>query len=387
MGACADVPRNDNQDEASSPILFRLSKRPTTRLLLEGKELPSGDYSYFSREQQVFYAQELILERQSRELAAPKYWETQKLIGWGASGSVTLGVRQTGELVAVKQILLGNLKNDPEKVKKVQDEVYILSQLSHPNIVCYLGSEMTTEALKIIMEHVGKYSLEAVIKKFGRLPESLIQRYAQQILQGLEYLHAHEIVHRDIKSANVLVTAEGTCKLADFGCSKQKLITDEVSQFTSCRGTPRWMAPEVIRQQKHRRFADIWSFGCLMVEMATGELPWADIRAPFMIRKRVCDSDALPDVSMLSPTAEEFVHQCFRREPWQRPNVCDLLNHPFIKKPAHFTLGSVELDNTSGLSTARSTGEESLAPASPEHNLNGPFSQFIDVHKAKKLPN
>ena len=97
-------------------------------------------------------------------------------------------------------------------------------------------------------------------------------------MEGLEYLHAHDVVHRDIKGANVLVDCNGICKLADFGGAKKIYSAANKEQYTSLRGTPYWMAPEVIKQTGHGRKADIWSVGCTVIEMATGKPPWSQYK-------------------------------------------------------------------------------------------------------------
>ena len=103
----------------------------------------------------------------------------------------------------------------------------------------------------------------------------MVASYTQQILLGLEYLHYNNIVHRDIKAANILLRDNGTCQLADFGSSK-KIIEKTNANTKSFCGTPYWMAPEVVKQSGHNRFADIWSLGCTVYEMIAKEPPWMD---------------------------------------------------------------------------------------------------------------
>ena len=117
-------------------------------------------------------------------------------------------------------------------------------------------------------------SLLAIVNKFGALPEEATRRYTRQILAGLEYLHFNSVIHRDIKAANVLVDRNGVCKLADFGTAKK--VHELNSQKNSMTGTVNWMAPEVIKQEKYGRAADIWSVGCTVYEMITGQPPWSE---------------------------------------------------------------------------------------------------------------
>jgi len=120
-------------------------------------------------------------------------------------------------------------------------------------------------------------SLQSVIEKYAPLSENLVALYTKQILQGLEYLHFHKVIHRDIKGANVLVDRKGICKLADFGTAKVLLEKDD--QLNSLTGTANWMAPEVIQQSGYGRYADIWSLGCTVYEMLTGSPPWAELKS------------------------------------------------------------------------------------------------------------
>jgi serine/threonine protein kinase len=105
------------------------------------------------------------------------------------------------------------------------------------------------------------------IAKLGRLPESLIREYTKQILEALVYIHSKDILHRDIKGANILIDSESVCKLSDFGSAK--LVQNEHIYY-SFKGTPNWMAPEVVREASYSKFSDIWGLGCTVIEMSTG---------------------------------------------------------------------------------------------------------------------
>ena len=172
----------------------------------------------------------------------------------------------TGDLLAIKEIPLIGI----HCLSAVAEEVEILSQLNHSNIVRFLGSQTTRECLLIFMEYISGGTISSLLIKYGSFSENLIRVYAYQVLKGLEYLHYHNIVHRDIKGTNILISKEGTCKLADFGSAKKILGMEVTSSVT---GTIHWMAPEVIKETGHGRHADIWGIGCLIVEMATGKPP------------------------------------------------------------------------------------------------------------------
>lgn len=208
--------------------------------------------------------------------AAPFRWQRAEMIGSGSFGKVFLGLNlSSGEMMAVKQIHIGPHmgENGAELLSSIQREVALLQGLRHPNIVTYLGVERDEAegTLSIFLEYVAGGSIHALLARFGALNEKLARRYVRHITQGVAYLHAHRIVHRDIKGANVLVDHQGVCKLADFGASRKIAdILGGSNDARSLKGTPFWMAPEVIKQTGHGPEADIWSLGCTLIEMVTG---------------------------------------------------------------------------------------------------------------------
>ncbi|XP_062012092.1 mitogen-activated protein kinase kinase kinase 3-like [Rosa rugosa] len=196
-----------------------------------------------------------------RDEATSIQWQKGDLIGSGAFGRVYMGMNtESGELIAVKEA----------HTKVLQDEVRLLENLSHPKIIRCLGTEREDETLTMLLEYVPGGSIQALLEKFGSFSVPVIKRFTKQLLLALEYLHKKGIIHGDIKGANILVDNKGRIKLADFGASKQAAV----SGAKPTRGTPYWMAPEVIRGTGHDFSADIWSVGCTVIEMATGNPPW-----------------------------------------------------------------------------------------------------------------
>ena len=250
----------------------------------------------------------------------PFSWTKGELIGVGAFGRVFSALNnETGELVAVKQVpfakdeaLAGRVA---EHVRALQAEVEVLRTLSHDNIVRYLGTETTDESLHIFLEYVPGGSIASLLSKFGAFPESVIRVYTAQLLRGLEYLHQRGFMHRDIKGANILIDKHGTVKLADFGASKRiEDLATVGSGSKSIRGTPYWMAPEVIKQTGHGRPADIWSLACTVIEMATGKPPWSSYAAPVAAMFQIASSkDPPPLPEHLSREAKDFLLLCFNR--------------------------------------------------------------------------
>ncbi|KAJ7535690.1 hypothetical protein O6H91_12G042800 [Diphasiastrum complanatum] len=263
-------------------------------------------------------------------------WRKGELIGSGAYGRVYMGLNlDSGELIAVKQVLVTANSVTKEKaqahMRELEEEVRLLKNLSHPNIVRYLGTAREEEALNIFLEFVSGGSIASLLGKFGSFTEPVIRMYTRQLLVGLDYLHSNRIMHRDIKGANILVDNQGCIKLADFGASKKVVELATISEAKSMKGTPYWMAPEVIRQTGHNWQADIWSVGCTVIEMATGKPPWSqqfqEVAALFHIGTTK-SHPPIPD--HLSADAKDFLYKCLQREPRRRPSASELLKHPFV---------------------------------------------------------
>lgn len=145
----------------------------------------------------------------------------------------------------------------------------MLKQVNHKNIVRYIATDVSADfsGVDIIMEYVPGGSVRQLLDKFQRLHEKTVQKYINQVLEGLAYLHSKGIVHRDIKCANLLLSNDGTIKLSDFGASR-RLETSQLG--LSLKGSPYWMAPEIAKRTGHTSSADIWSVGCVSIEMLTG---------------------------------------------------------------------------------------------------------------------
>ncbi|KAL7210242.1 hypothetical protein ACSBR1_031748 [Camellia fascicularis] len=185
----------------------------------------------------------------------------------------------SGALLAIKQVSIAGNSATKEKtqayIRELEEEVNLLENLSHPNIVGYLGTTRDEASLNILLEIVPGGSISSLLGKFGSFSESVIRMYTKQLLLGVEYLHRNGIMHRDIKGANILVDNKGCIKLADFGASKKVVELATMTGAKSMKGTSYWMAPEVILQIGHSFSADIWSVGCTIIEMATGKPPWS----------------------------------------------------------------------------------------------------------------
>ncbi|XP_074589600.1 mitogen-activated protein kinase kinase kinase NPK1-like [Curcuma longa] len=275
---------------------------------------------------------------EEKDNAPPIRWRKGELIGCGAFGHVFMGMNlDSGELLAVKQVLIGTNSASKEKaqahIRELEEEVKLLKNLSHPNIVRYLGTTREEETLNIFLEFVPGGSISSLLGKFGSFPEAVIRMYTKQLLQGLEYLHQNGIMHRDIKGANILVDNKGCIKLADFGASKQVAKLATINAAKSMKGTPYWMAPEVILQTGHSFSADIWSVGCTVIEMATGKPPWSQQYQEVAALFHIGTTKSHPPIpEHLSSEAKDFLLKCLQKEPKLRPTASDLLQHPFVTR-------------------------------------------------------
>jgi serine/threonine protein kinase len=206
-----------------------------------------------------------------------------------------------------------NSKLIENKISSFQSEIDILSQLNHKNIVKYYGTKRSKETFHIFLEFCIGGSILKMLETYKKFSENVIRKYTKQILEGLEYLHMHNVVHRDIKGANILVERDGLCKLSDFGGAK--VIKDEIEfkQQNSFKGTPNWMAPETVKNLEYTRFSDIWSLGCTIIEMATGEPPWAEYKNPMAALYNLMHTNMPPSFpNSLSENCKNFLSCCLK---------------------------------------------------------------------------
>ncbi|MEJ1275444.1 mitogen-activated protein kinase kinase kinase 4 [Cricetulus griseus] len=260
-------------------------------------------------------------------------WQRGNKIGEGQYGKVYTCISvDTGELMAMKEIRFQ--PNDHKTIKETADELKIFEGIKHPNLVRYFGVELHREEMYIFMEYCDEGTLEEV-SRLG-LQEHVIRLYSKQITVAINVLHDHGIVHRDIKGANIFLTSSGLIKLGDFGCSvKLKNNTQTMpGEVNSTLGTAAYMAPEVITRAKgegHGRAADIWSLGCVVIEMVTGKRPWHEYEHNFQIMYKVGMGHKPPIPERLSPEGKDFLSHCLESDPKMRWTASQLLDHAFVK--------------------------------------------------------
>lgn len=252
-------------------------------------------------------------------------------IGKGAYGSVHKGVEiATGNVVALKII---NLDTEDDDVADIQREVALLTQLRDaPNVTQYYGCFLDGPRVWIVMEYAQGGSVRTLMKAStdGTIEEKYVAVIIREVLFALSYLHKSGIIHRDLKAANILVTAAGKVMICDFGVSA--LLVTASSKRNTLVGTPHWMAPEVAHGSSYDAKADIWSLGIMIYEMVKGSVPNSHIvdqhkllqMIPRMKPPRLIEGEG-------SKELREFVAHCLRESPNDRLSADDLLKTKYMK--------------------------------------------------------
>ncbi|CAB9516794.1 activated protein kinase catalytic subunit alpha-1 [Seminavis robusta] len=271
----------------------------------------------------------------SRQFVKRGKWTLGPKIGQGSFGTVHMCMTDEGVLMAAKVIPT----TDTSVISDIRREVELLSKLNHPNIVAYRGAQSNSKRsrLHIFQEWVPGGSVASMLTKFGAFTLPVARVYLKQVLTGLSYLHCQKILHRDIKGSNVLVNDLGIVKLADFGASKQLSENSQGMIMTmTMRGTPYFMAPECF-EEKYGYESDIWSVGCLAIQMRIGLPPWKNlgITNPVMLYKHIEANPGPPSADLPTETQQDrdfaaMVARCFHRSPVERPNAQELEDDLFF---------------------------------------------------------
>ncbi|XP_076983552.1 serine/threonine-protein kinase PAK 6 [Tamandua tetradactyla] len=246
-------------------------------------------------------------------------------IGEGSTGIVCLArEKHSGRQVAVKMMDL----RKQQRRELLFNEVVIMRDYQHPNVVEMYKSYLVGEELWVLMEFLQGGALTDIVSQV-RLNEEQIATVCEAVLQALAYLHAQGVIHRDIKSDSILLTLDGRVKLSDFGFCAQ--ISKDVPKRKSLVGTPYWMAPEVISRSLYATEVDIWSLGIMVIEMVDGEPPYFS-DSPVQAMKRLRDNPPpkLKNSHKVSPVLRDFLERMLVRDPQERAMAQELLDHPFL---------------------------------------------------------
>ncbi|KAF5382491.1 hypothetical protein D9615_003043 [Tricholomella constricta] len=300
-------------------------------------------------------------------------------LGKGAFGQVYRALNwATGETVAVKEIQLSNIPK--AELGEIMSEIDLLKNLNHENIVKYKGFVKTREYLYIILEFCENGSLHNISKRFGKFPENLVAVYISQVLEGLVYLHDQGVIHRDIKGANILTNKDGTVKLADFGVASN---TTTGVRDDAVVGSPYWMAPEVIEQSGATTASDIWSVGCVVIELLEGHPPYHTLD-PMPALFRIVQDDCPPIPEGASPIVKDFLYHCFQKDCNLRISAKKLLKHPWmISARKQMTDGKKTVGNNA---EKASTGQDGAKRPLSNYNYDEAVLKVQEWNEALKSP-
>ncbi|GER54903.1 mitogen-activated protein kinase kinase kinase [Striga asiatica] len=293
-------------------------------------------------------------------------WTRGPTIGRGSSAVVSLATAADGQIFAVKS---ANLSTSAS----LQKEEALLSHLCSPYIVKCLGSDKTREngkrVFNLFLEYVPGGTLsDHIRKRGGALAETAIRAHARHILLGLCYLHREGLAHCDIKGQNILFGDGGGLKIADFGCARR--VGPGPGSFS---GTPAYMAPEVARGEEQGFAADVWAFGCTVVEMGTGSGPWPEMKDPAAALYRIAFSDDSPVVpGGFSDAARDMLARCLMRDPRERWSAAQLLQHPFFDSGEEEEIGLIRKSPTSVIIDRGIWDSFGESPGEVESNSDSP---------------
>jgi serine/threonine protein kinase len=243
-------------------------------------------------------------------------------VGEGGFGEVFLGFWH-GKKIAVKKLTVKNSKF-MDNLNKFINEINIISSLRHPNIVLYMGASIEKDNYYMITEYLPRGSLfDYIHRDRGKITEREQINIAYEIAVALKYLHSRNVIHCDLKSSNILIDDNWKIKIGDFGLSR--FLKKELEGNSGRIGTPHWMAPEILKGKKYEHSADIFSFGMIMWEILSLEIPYYGIN-PYQVISLVADQRKIVQVPKEGhPEIRKLIKQCIEYDSSKRPKLDDIV--------------------------------------------------------------
>ncbi|XP_075921133.1 mitogen-activated protein kinase kinase kinase 1-like isoform X2 [Petromyzon marinus] len=267
-------------------------------------------------------------------------WFKGQQIGMGAFSSCFQAQDvDTGTLMAVKQVtyVRNTASEQEEVVQTLREEIRLMSRLDHPHIVRMLGATCEKSNYNLFIEWMAGGSVAHLLNKYGPFKEPVLLNYVEQLLRGLSYIHENLIIHRDIKGANLLIDSTGQrLRIADFGAAARLASKGTgAGEFQGqLLGTIAFMAPEVLRGQQYGRSCDVWSVGCVVIEMSGAKPPWnAEKHSNHLaLIFKIASASTPPAIpAHLSPGLRDIALRCLEIQPLDRPPTRELLKHPVFR--------------------------------------------------------
>ncbi|XP_062108799.1 uncharacterized protein LOC133819543 [Humulus lupulus] len=271
-------------------------------------------------------------------------------IGQGSCGTVYHGLWY-GSDVAIK--VFSKQEYSDDVITSFRQEVSLMKRLRHPNVLLFMGAVTSPERLCIVTEFLPRGSLFRLLQRnTSKLEWRRRVHMALDIARGMNYLHHFNppIIHRDLKSSNLLVDRNWTVKVGDFGLSRLKHETYLTTK--TGKGTPQWMAPEVLRNEPSDEKSDVYSFGVILWELATEKIPWDNLNSMQVIGAVGFMNQRLEIPKDVDPQWASVIESCWHSDPTRRPAFQELLER-FRELQRHYALQSQAARNAAGESTQK----------------------------------
>lgn len=302
-------------------------------------------------------------------------------IGEGSTGMVyaAYDTQNSNYLVAIKKMNL----HKQQRRELLFNEVVIMRDHKHKNIVEMYGSYLVEDELWVVMEYLAGGALTDIVTK-SRMDENQIATVCKSVLRALAFLHANGVIHRDIKSDSILLSSDGRVKLTDFGFVAQ--VSADLQKRKSLVGTPYWMAPEVISRLPYGTEVDIWSLGIMIIEMIDGEPPYFD-QPPLQAMRFIRDMPPprfKDSMHRVSPRLQGFLDRMLVRDPTQRATAAELLEHPFIRQvnSTNCLLNLVQFNSLIGNSTVNNgKDEETIGNGNGDNFVHNGQQNFVQSYQ------